>query len=557
MNEQRNLIIAIAASMAVLIGFNFFYDAPKRAATLDAQKKEEVVKTVEAPKPTAQHTALPRSEALAQTKRISLSSGQLKGSVNLKGAILDDISLVSYRETPETNSPHVDLLNPERTKDGYYCEFGWQGDNIKLPNNATLWETKNNALSPESALTLQHNNGEGLVFERTISVDDQYMFQITDKVTNTGKTAISLKPYAQVVRHNTPKVGGFFILHEGPIGVLNGKLQEFDYQKLVDKGPQAIDSQGGWLGITDKYWLVALIPQQKNQLKATFQGEKSHNSEIYRTGYVGESQTLQPGESILFTHHAFTGAKKLRLLDGYEEKLGFDKFDLAVDFGWFYFLTKPLFYVLELLNDLLGNLGIAILALTVIFKALTYPLASKSYKSMAKMKRVQPEMERIRSRYENDKVRMQEEMMRLYQKEKINPAGGCLPMLIQMPIFFCLYKVLFVTIEMRHAPFFGWINDLSAPDPTTIFNLFGLIPWAPPAMFMIGLWPILMGLTMWIQQKMSPQPTDPAQAKVMLIMPVMLTYMMASFPAGLVIYWAWSNILGIGQQWLLTRNEKA
>ena len=371
---------------------------------------------------------------------------------------------------------------------------------------------------------------------------------------NNGSEEIKLQPFGRVTRVGTPQTSGYYILHEGAIGVVEDRLKEFDYSKLTKEKEVIQASKGGWVGFTDKYWLVALVPDQNLSVQTRFSGTEA---EMYRAEINNGEHILKPGTSLDYKQHLFSGAKVLRLLDAYEEKQGFKRFDLAVDFGWFYFVTKPLFYVLEFLHQLLGNLGVAILILTVFVKILFYPLANKSFNSMARMKIMQPQMEKIKQKYANDKMRMNQELMELYKREKINPMSGCLPMLIQAPIFFCLYKVFFVTIEMRHAPFFGWIHDLSAPDPTSFFNLFGLLPWDAPSFLVIGALPLLMGATMILQQRLNPQPVDATQAKIMLIMPLMFTYLFASFPAGLVIYWAWSNILSIAQQMLITHRASS
>jgi len=562
MNEQRNLILAVVLALLILMGFHYLYERPRQLAILTqetAAPVQQASSTLVSQKPTppSQNAQLERDEALATSKRIPVKNPQFHGSINTQGGILDDIALSHYHETPDTKSKEILLLSPPQTQTGYFCEFSWLGNGHKLPDTQTIWQQKGNELTPQNSVTLSYDNGEGLIFERTFSVDPQFMFQIKERVTNASHSPVSLKPYAQIVRQGTPETGGYFILHEGALGVIDKKkLVEFDYQKLLDKTSIEQSSIGGWIGITDKYWLVALIPPQNGTVNMWFCGEKSTKDPHYITGFSGPPLEVQPGESTEYTYHLFAGAKKLHVLDTYENELNIQKFDLAVDFGWFYFLTKPLFYFLEFLNKLLGNFGLAILALTVLFKVIMYPLAAKSFRSMAQMKKFQPQMEHLKERHKEDKLKLQQEVMELYRKEKINPLSGCLPILIQAPIFFCLYKVLFVTIEMRHAPFFGWIHDLSAPDPTTLFNLFGLIPWTPPAFLMIGVWPILMGLTMYIQQKLNPQPVDPAQAKALLLMPVFLTFLLAQFPAGLVIYWAWTNILGIIQQWLMLRAHK-
>ena len=563
MDQQKNLIIAVSLAVLILLGFNYFYERPKHEAQM---RQLELAKQLETQKPAVADTQVlaPKSktpitaqEALQTNPRLMIKTDRLKGSINLKGCLLDDLLLLEYHETVNKSSPPITLLSPMGAKAAYYADFGWNAKELglKLPDSESVWKTSSTTLTHNSPVVLAWDNGEGVKFERTITIDDQYMFTVTDRVTNSKEVTLNLNARAQINRLDTPQVGGFMILHEGPIGVLNGKLKELTYAKLIEKGTVEESTIGGWIGITDKYWLVALIPNQKASEKTIFKGQTVNGQDFYQTEVIGPSLEIKPGESIETRHHLFAGAKVLQVLDGYETKLGFDKFDLAVDFGWFYFLTKPLFYVLGYLHNLLGNFGLAILALTVLFKLLFFPLANKSYRSMSHMKQVQPKIEALKKRYGDDKVRMNQELMELYRREKINPLAGCLPMLIQAPVFFCLYKVLFVTLEMRHAPFYGWIGDLSAPDPTTLFNLFGLIPWTPPSFFMIGAWPIIMGLTMFMQQKLNPQPADPAQAKAFMLMPLFLTFFLASFPAGLVIYWAWNNILSMAQQWMIMRLE--
>lgn len=379
------------------------------------------------------------------------------------------------------------------------------------------------------------------------------MFTVSQRVENTGTEPVSLYPYGLIRRWDTPPTAGFFILHEGPIGVLGGTLEEIDYDDLQEDGDIELPSDGGWLGITDKYWLTALVPDQESTLTANFRHSLSDGQDRYQVDYLRNQIRLSPGNTIEVVDRLFVGAKEVSLLDQYREDYGIPLFDRAVDFGWFYFLTKPLFYVLHWFYERVGNYGVAILLLTLLVKILFYPLANKSYRSMSQMKKLQPEMMKMREQYGDDKARMNQELMALYKKEKVNPMSGCLPIVVQIPVFFALYKVLFVSIEMRHAPFFGWIQDLSAPDPTTVFNLFGLIPWDPPAFLMIGVWPLLMGATMLLQQRLNPQPADPMQAKIMMMLPLMFIFLFATFPAGLVIYWTWNNVLSIAQQWVIMK----
>jgi YidC/Oxa1 family membrane protein insertase len=556
MNEQRNLVLASVLAIAVLLGFNFFYDAPKQQQQMQSKivAQTEQLAQPQAPEP-VKEVAVDRTQALSANHRIKINAPLVHGSINLTGAQIDDVTFAHYHETPDPKSSEIILLSPKSTTHPYYVDFGWltKQENIPVPSKTTIWKADKTELTPQQPVILTWDNGQGVTFKRTISIDDQYMFSIEDDVVNNSNSTLSLNAYGQITRVGTPQTGGYFILHEGPIGVLGGKLVELDYAKLLEKGQQQQTTTGGWLGITDKYWLVSLIPTQNTAVETRFKGHALDGVNYYQTETIYPTVDVAKGQTHKVTQHLFAGAKKLTILDGYEEKLGFSKFDLAIDFGWFYFLTKPLFYLLDYLNKIFGNFGIAILVMTVMFKLAFFPLANKSYRSMARMKQMQPKLEQLKKRYGDDKMRMNQELMEVYKREKINPLSGCLPVLIQAPVFFCLYKVLFVTLEMRQAPFFGWIHDLSMPDPTSVFNLFGLLPFTPPSFLMIGAWPILMGITMFLQQKLNPQPTDPAQAKAFMIMPFFLTFLLSSFPAGLVIYWAWSNILSIVQQWAIMR----
>ncbi len=555
MNEQKNMIAAFALSLAVLFGYNYFVEAPSAAKRQEELKQTQTQTAVPQETPT-QDALITLPQALSTGHRLKIDAPKIHGSINLKGGRFDDVTLVDYKETTDSKSPDITLLAPKKTEHAYFVDFGWiSRANLNLPTKDTDWAASSSELTVEKPVTLTWDNGHGLHFTRTIAIDEQYMFTVTDKIVNKTAETIKLNSYGQITRIGTPKTGGYFILHEGPIGMINGKLVEFDYDKLKEKGSDDHTTTGGWIGITDKYWLVSLIPDQKTTYQTKFKSQTLDGVDRFMTETISPEYDVAPNQSIETTQHMFSGAKKLEMLDAYEKKLGFDKFDLAIDFGWFYFLTKPLFYVLDYMNHFLGNIGLAILALTVLFKVAMFPLANKSYRSMARMKILQPKMEALKEKYSGDKTRLNQELMGLYQKEKINPMAGCLPMLIQAPVFFCLYKVLFVTLEMRHAPFYGWIHDLSAPDPTTLFNLFGLIPYTPPSFLMIGAWPLIMGATMMLQQKLSPQPADAAQAKAMMIMPLMMTVLLANFPAGLVIYWAWNNVLSIIQQWWIMRQN--
>ncbi|MBI1954603.1 MAG: membrane protein insertase YidC [Proteobacteria bacterium] len=561
MSEQRNIILAVALSIAILLSFHYFYERPRQEEIL---KKTEVVKQEPLPQaavPSSQEKLLSRQEALTTSQRVKINTKRLHGSINLEGGTLDDLTLADYHVSPDKKSDEIILLSPENTRDAYFVEFKYELAQLssphQLPNAKTKWEIVRQELDDSTQrLILEWKNQTGLTFQRHIFIDDNYLVQVTDHITNQSSQEAQLQPVAQIQRIGTPQTGGYYILHEGLLGVFNGKLQEVEYKKILEKRALEQTTKGGWIGITDKYWLVALIPQQDESVQTWFKGIQLNGQDIYLTGYSLPSYTLKPGEKVKISHNAFAGAKELHLLDNYEKQLGFDHFDLAVDFGWFYFLTKPFFLILTFLNQWLGNFGLALIALTILVKIVFFPLANKSYRSMSRMKSLQPKIEALKARFENDKLRMNQELMELYKKEGINPLSGCLPMLIQFPVFFALYKVFFVTIEMRHAPFYGWIHDLSAPDPTNIFNLFGLLSITLPTFLQIGAWPLLMGVTMWLQQKLNPQPADPTQATMFMIMPFMFTFLFASFPAGLVIYWALNNILSIAQQWAIMRLEE-
>ncbi len=569
--NNRNFILAIVLSIGVLFAWQFFF-VPKPqpgagAPTAEQQQQQQQQAEQGPPQPQggeAQSGGAPlpgapvgatmtREEALAQSPRIAIDTPSLKGSIALKGGRIDDLTLIDYRETVEPTSPYVVLLSPAGGPHAYYSEHGWVGEagkDASLPGPDTLWTAvSGTTLTPQSPVTLSYDNGSGLKFTRTITLDDKYMFTIDDQVANTGAEAVTLYPYALVSRHETPHVQGFYILHEGLIGVVDdGGLEEISYKKAIANPPTIAKSQHGWLGITDKYWATVVIPEQGKAFEAKFSGTQTDGRDRFQTDYLMAPVAIAPGETGEARGQVFAGAKEVNLVDGYAEKYGIPKFDLLIDWGWFYFLTKPLFFALDFFYKLVGNFGVAILIVTLCIKLVLFPLANKSYVSMSKMKLLAPEMARIKERFGDDRMRQQQAMMDLYKKEKVNPASGCLPILVQIPIFFALYKVLFVTIEMRHAPFFGWIKDLSAPDPTSVFNLFGLIPWDPPHFLMIGVWPLIMGFTMWVQMKLNPAPPDPMQQKIFAWMPVFFTFLLASFPAGLVIYWAWNNTLSVLQQ---------
>jgi YidC/Oxa1 family membrane protein insertase len=578
--ENRNYILAIVLSLGILVAWQYFYVSPQmeaeRAAleaqsgqTLDASGQPVVVDdtapSVAAPlETTAGGSLVPRSldreSIIAGTERVEIDTSHITGTIALQGARIDDIHLVEYRETLDEDSDTVVLFSPSGSEDPFYAEFGWAqgaGGAATLPDANTVWQVEgNDTLTASTPVVLVYDNGEGLIFRRTISVDEDYMFTIRQEVENTTEAGVLLYPYGLVARHGEPRTSRMFILHEGLIGFFGEDgLAELDYDDVRDDGTtQYRDVSGGWLGITDKYWAATLIPSGLDNFRGEFRMDQILAGESFVAAYLGGGYEVPPGSSVGIENQLFAGAKEVAIIDGYEAELGIERFELLIDWGWFYFLTKPMFFAIKWLFGIFGNFGVAILLITVAIKLVFLPLANKSYASMSKMKKVQPQLKEIQDRYKDDKPELQKHMMELYKKEKINPVAGCWPVLIQIPVFFALYKVLFVTIEMRHAPFFGWIQDLSAADPTSLFNLFGLLPYDPTLVPLIGpllglgVWPILMGITMFVQMKLNPTPTDPTQAMIFTWMPVVFTFMLATFPAGLVIYWTWNNFLSVLQQ---------
>jgi len=562
--ETRNLVAAISLSMAVLIGYQLLFVEPKK----DIAQNENIVKesndSSNIPIPQNLDNGIVASDT-TETKssnkpvpRISMISKEVSGSISLKGARIDDITLTQYKETLEPESELIKLLLKSNGDSPYFIEFGWSSpDGIKVPNGKSLWKSSSNILSPDKNITLKWDNGENITFYQDISVDDSFMITVNQRVENNSNNSVTLYPYGLIRRAGEPKTIDFFVLHEGPLGVFDGTLSEKSYGDLTEAGKKGINIKpnetGGWIGLTDKYWLTALLPDQNEKYNFTYRKLNSNGGQ-YQTDFLGKAVTIPSNSKGEFLSRTFAGAKRLALFDDYEERFNIKHFDLAIDFGWFYFLTKPFFYALSWANDYLGNFGLAILAITVIVKLLFFPLANKSYKSMAKMRILTPQIQKLRERVGDDRQKLNQEMMNLYKKEKVNPAAGCLPILVQIPVFFALYKVLFVSIEMRQTPFFGWIEDLSVQDPTSIFNLFGLLPYSTsilPDFLNIGIWPLLMGVTMFLQQRLNPTPPDPIQAKIFAWMPVAFTFLLATFPAGLVIYWTWNNLLSICQQWVI------
>lgn len=585
MKNNQNVIIAVALSFLVIVGWQFLIVGPKLEAERQRQAAQQTEQGPTTPSPAsgtaptapaapgtattpavssappsaASAGVLPRDQALAGSGRVKIDTPSLKGSINLTGGRIDDLLLADYRDTVEPTSPLVQLFSPAGSEHPYFADFGWvaPAGGPAVPTNDTIWTAQEEALAPGKDVTLRWDNGQGLVFTRTYSVDEKYMFTVRQAVENSSGAAVSLFPFGLVTRTGMPKVAGYYILHEGLIGYLGEEgLQEIDYSEL-DETPEIKPPSvpAGWLGITDKYWGAALIPKSGNSFQPRFLRGTAGSEPTYQADFLGDAVSVPAGGSAEHRTLLFAGAKETALLDGYQERLEIPRFELLIDWGWFYFITKPLFQMIDWLYRFFGNFGLAILAVTVLVKLVFFPLANRSYASMTKMKKLQPEMVKLQERFKDDRMALQKEMMELYKKEKVNPIAGCWPILIQIPVFFALYKVLFVTIEMRHAPFYGWIKDLSAPDPTNIFTLFGLIPWDPPQLLHLGIWPLIMGVTMFVQMRMNPTPPDKTQAMIFNWMPVIFTFMLGSFPAGLVIYWAWNNTLSVLQQGVIMRRH--
>jgi YidC/Oxa1 family membrane protein insertase len=605
MIEHKNTILAIVLSLIVVVGWQFLVGYPqmekqRHEADLKQQQQTQVQPqgqagigqpggTPAAPPSQAGAPSVPggpaavqpaantREAVIAATPHIAIDTPRVKGSIGLQGARIDNLTLEQYRETIDPNSPPIVLLSPSGAPDAYYAEFGFvaaAGTTEKMPGPDTVWTQEGSgALGVGRPVTLTYDNGGGMVFRRTIMVDEQYLFTLKDEVRNKSSAPVTLFPYALISRHGTPKTQGYYILHEGLIGVMGDQGEQTEtYKSIAEKKEVHWDVTNAWLGITDKYWAAALLPDIDAKVHARFSSGEANGQKTYQTDYLLDPQTVAPGATTSVNARLFAGAKEVSVVGinfpvaaqgGYNQALHLNKFDLLIDWGYFYFLTKPMFLALDFFFHQVGNFGIAILIVTVLVKLLFFPLANKSYASMAKMKAVQPEMTMIRERYADDKMKQQQAMMELYKKEKINPIAGCLPIAIQIPVFFSLYKVLFITLEMRHAPFYGWIQDLSAQDPTNIFTLFGLIPFDPTVLPLVGsymhlgIWPLIMGVTMWVQMKLNPPPPDPTQQMIFNWMPLIFTFMLGSFPAGLVIYWAWNNTLSVLQQSVIMHRNGA
>ena len=556
--ENKNVFIAIALSMSVLLFWSAFVDPPqpvnKESQKVSSNQIENnvvdngIVPNIDG---TIIEKNISRADSLKKTNRILLENKKIKGSISLVGAAIDDLSFKNYKIDIKSNDI-VQFLNPKETKNGYFAESGWAsiGNKIKVPTSKSIWSViGNKVLSVNSPVTLEWDNGSNLLFRKKIEIDDNYLFKITQEVKNNSSEQVKLYPYAQLTRKNIPEdLKGFYILHEGFIAVLDEELKEDDYDDIEEK-KIIREADKGWIGITDKYWMTALIPQAGEKFKTTFLYQDAYKANFL----LNNPKIIEPSAKANNEIKIFVAAKEVQTIDAYAEKENIEKLDLIIDWGWFYFFTKPLFFAVDYLFKLTGNFGIAIVLITIMIRLVFFPLASYSFKSMAKMKALQPEMARLKDLHKDDKTKLQQAIMALYKKEQINPASGCLPVLIQIPFFFAIYKMLFISLEMRHQPFFGWIKDLSASDPTTIFNLFGLLPFTPPSFLIIGIWPILMGLTMFVQQKLNPAPTDPIQAKIFMFFPLFLTVILASFPSGLVVYWTVNNILTIAQQWFIMK----
>lgn len=585
MENNRNLFITIALSVLILTLWQVFYMNPRmeqqrEQARIEQQRAEAQKKEAQAANPGAAGTpatapgAIPtapggdtvtaqsRDQAVAGAKRVKIDTPSVEGSINLTGARFDDLKLKHYRETVDNESPEIQLLNPQALPTGYFAEIGFVGNDKTgtVPGADTVWSVDGNpTLTPDTPVTLTYTNDKGLTFKRTISVDKDYMFTVSDTVQNSGSAAVSLFNYGRVTRYDKPAVASTYVLHEGLIGVTGTEgLTEYKYAAIEkDKEVKPGKSTDGWLGITDKYWAVTLVPTEKQPFQPRY-GFFEDGRHRYQSDFLTDAINVDAGQSATVETEIFAGAKEVAKINAYEADRHIRQFNLLIDWGWFYFITKPMFWLIDTLYKFFGNFGLAILATTVVVKAIFFPLANKSYASMANMKKVQPKMLEIREKYADDKMKQQQAMMELYKTEKINPLAGCWPVALQIPVFFSLYKVLYITIEMRHAPFFGWVHDLAAPDPTSIFNLFGLLPFAAPAFLPhMGAWAVVMGITMFLQMRMNPAPPDPTQAAIFTWMPVIFTFMMGSFPAGLVIYWAWNNTLSILQQGVIMKRQGA
>ena len=550
--DTKNVIAAISLSAAVIILYGLFF-APTPPDPKQIQvEKNTITETTDAPSldKNEQFSKISREEAMAEEDRILFENDDIKGSISLTGGSIDDLTFKKYTETLN-GKDNVVLLNPKKVKNGYYVKTGWatNNKNIDIPNSKTIWKIEgNNKLSPNSPIKLSWTNDQNIKFEKNISIDNQYLFTVNQSIINNSGKTYNFYPYGQIIRNQAPEVTNFYILHEGLLGVFDDQLIEQDYKDIEEK-KYSVNAETGWLGITDKYWITSLIPEKNKKFRTDFDYNNKFRANFIETNAieVGANETKSNKIKIIIA------AKEVSVIDGYAESQDISKYDLAIDWGWFYFIVKPLFFAIDYFFRLTGNFGIAIILITICIRIAFFPLANYSFRSMAKMKVLQPEMTRLKELHKEDKMKLQQEMMALYKKEKVNPVSGCLPIFIQIPFFFAIYKMLFVTIEMRHQPFFGWIKDLSERDPTSIFNFFGLIPWDPPSFLLIGAWPVFMGVTMFLQQKLNPTPPDPIQAKIFMFFPLFLTVILAPFPSGLVIYWTINNVLTMAQQYVIMK----
>ena len=551
--DSKNVIAAISLSAAVIILYGlFFAPPPPNPDQINNEKNKIEQSGNEAPSldQNVEVSKLSREEAIENEDRINFENSTVIGSISLVGASIDDLTFKKYTNTLNGDD-NVVLLNPKKIENGYYVETGWATTNkdINVPNSKSVWKLEgNNKLSPNSPVKISWTNDQNIKFVKDITIDDQYLFKVKQTIINNSEKTYNFYPYGQIIRNIAPDVTDFYILHEGLIGVFDDQLVEEDYDDIEEK-KFSVNADKGWLGITDKYWITSLIPQENRKFRTDFDYKNKFRANFIETSAteVGANETKSNEIRIIIA------AKEVDIIDGYAENLNISKYDLAIDWGWFYFIVKPLFFVIDYFFKLTGNFGIAIILITICIRIVFFPLANYSFRSMAKMKVLQPEMTRLKELHKEDKMKLQQEMMALYKKEKVNPVSGCLPIFIQIPFFFAIYKMLFVTIEMRHQPFFGWIKDLSEKDPTSIFNIFGLIPWDPPSFLIIGAWPVAMGITMWLQQKLNPTPPDPVQAKIFMFFPLFLTVILAPFPSGLVIYWTINNILTMAQQYVIMK----
>jgi len=545
--ESKNVIAAIALSSAVIVLYSLFFIPEQDPKNQNLVEKEKIEQNSDTPslEEKANLVTISREEALSKSERVEFENNNVIGSISLKGASIDDLTFKNYKVDLK-NEKKVTLLGPRNINEGYLVESGFvtTDKNIDIPNSDTVWSLiGNNKLTDQTPIKLSWTNAQGITFEKQISLDDKYLFTIKQKIINKTNKRYDFYSYGQIIRNQIPDITDFYILHEGLVATLDDELIEEDYDDIQDKKFTKV-AQKGWLGVGDKYWITSLIPPRNKEFKTTFDYKNKFRANFIMT----EPLTLNENGSIEDKLQIIVAAKRVDVIDGYAKELNIEKFDLVIDWGFLYFITKPLFFGIDYFFKLLGNYGLAIIAITICIRLAFFPLANFSFRSMAKMKALQPEMVRLKELHKNDKMKLQQEMMALYKKEKVNPMSGCLPILVQIPVFFALYKVLFVTIEMRQMPFYGWIHDLSERDPTSLFNLFGLLPYDVPSFLVIGAWPVAMGVSMWIQQKLNPAPTDAMQAKIFAFFPLFLTVILAPFPSGLVIYWTVNNILTMAQQ---------